>query len=95
MGDWPALSALIGGSINRKLIEREFDDVIRLAASIQQGTATASLILRKLSAYPRQEVRSRFGLLRTLAFRDALMGKASCFLWSRRMGCGKTSARSR
>jgi len=61
----------------------------------QQGTATASLILRKLSAYPRQEVRSRFGLLRTLAFRDALMGKASCFLWSRRMGCGKTSARSR
>jgi hypothetical protein len=37
-------------------------------------------------------VRSRFGLLRTLAFRDALMGKPSCFSWSRRMGCGKTSA---
>jgi TnpA family transposase len=53
-GDWPALSSLIGGSINRKLIEREFDDVVRLAASIQQGTVTASLILRKLSAYPRQ-----------------------------------------
>ncbi|MGF6766204.1 TnpA family transposase [Paraburkholderia sp. GAS33] len=41
-------------SINRKLIERECDDVVRLAASIQQGTVTASLILRKLSAYPRQ-----------------------------------------
>jgi TnpA family transposase len=27
--------------------------VVRLAASIQQGTVTASLILRKLSAYPR------------------------------------------
>ncbi len=53
-GDWPALSSLIGGSINRKLIEREFDDVVRLAASIHQGTVTASLILRKLSAYPRQ-----------------------------------------
>ena len=52
--DWPALSSLIGGSINRKLIEREFDDVVRLAASIHQGTVTASLILRKLSAYPRQ-----------------------------------------
>jgi TnpA family transposase len=52
--DWPALSSLIGGSINRKLIEREFDDIVRLAASIQQGTVTASLILRKLSAYPRQ-----------------------------------------
>jgi len=33
--------------------------------------------------------------LRTLAFRDALMGKASCFLWNRRMDCGKTRARSR
>ncbi len=28
--------------------------MVRLAASIQQGTVTASLILRKLSAYPRQ-----------------------------------------
>jgi TnpA family transposase len=53
-GDWPVLSSLIGGSISRRLIEREFDDVVRLAASIQQGTVTASLILRKLSAYPRQ-----------------------------------------
>lgn len=53
-GDWPALLSLVGGSINRKLIEREFDDVVRLAASIQQGTVTASLILRKLTAYPRQ-----------------------------------------
>jgi len=53
-GDWPALSSLIGGTISRKLIEREFADVARLAASIQQGTVTASLILRKLSAYPRQ-----------------------------------------
>jgi TnpA family transposase len=30
------------------------DEVLRLAASIQQGTVTASLILRKLGAYPRQ-----------------------------------------
>jgi Tn3 transposase DDE domain len=29
-------------------------EVIRLAASIKQGTVTASLILRKLAAYPRQ-----------------------------------------
>jgi TnpA family transposase len=52
-GNWPPLSSLIGGSTNLKLIEREFDEVIRLAASIRQGTVTASLILRKLSAYPR------------------------------------------
>ena len=37
-GDWPALSSLIGGSISRKLVEREFDDVVRLAASIQRSS---------------------------------------------------------
>ena len=42
---WSTLGSLIGGSINIKLIERQFGDVIRLAASIQQGTVTASLIL--------------------------------------------------
>jgi TnpA family transposase len=52
--NWPALVALIGGSVNEKVVEREFDDALRLAASIQQGTVTASLILRKLGAYPRQ-----------------------------------------
>jgi TnpA family transposase len=51
---WPALSALIGGSIQTKLIEQQFAEVLRLALSIQQGTVTASLILRKLGAYPRQ-----------------------------------------
>ena len=52
--EWPALSPLIGGSINTRLIEQQLDEVLRLAASIQQGTVTASLILRKLGAYPRQ-----------------------------------------
>jgi TnpA family transposase len=52
--EWPALSPLIGGSINTWLIEQQLDEVLRLAASIQQGTVTASLILRKLGAYPRQ-----------------------------------------
>jgi TnpA family transposase len=53
-GEWPALSPLLGGSINTRLIEQQLDEVLRLAASIQQGTVTASLILRKLGAYPRQ-----------------------------------------
>jgi TnpA family transposase len=30
------------------------DEVLRLASSIQQGTVTASLMLRKLGAYPRK-----------------------------------------
>jgi TnpA family transposase len=32
----------------------QWKEVLRLATSIQQGTVTASLILRKLGAYPRQ-----------------------------------------
>ncbi|MCY4757279.1 Tn3 family transposase [Pelomonas aquatica] len=52
--DWPALSTLIGGNLNVKSIEQVFDDVRRLGASIKQGTVTSSLMLRKLSAYPRQ-----------------------------------------
>ena len=51
---WPALGALIGGSIHNRLIEQQFAEALRLAASIRQGTVTASLILRKLGAYPRQ-----------------------------------------
>jgi TnpA family transposase len=51
---WPTLNPLIGGSINTKLIEQQLEEVLRLAASIQQGTVTASLILRKLGSYPRQ-----------------------------------------
>ena len=44
---------------NRRVYQRQthrtaVGDVIRLAASIQQGTVTASLILRKLGSYPRQ-----------------------------------------
>jgi TnpA family transposase len=52
--EWPALGPMIGATINRKLIELHFDDILRLASSIKQGTVTASLILRKLAAYPRQ-----------------------------------------
>lgn len=53
-GDWPNLAPLIGGPLNVKLMEQQFDEVMRLTASIKQGTVTASLILRKLAAYPRQ-----------------------------------------
>lgn len=51
---WTALTPLIGGAINTKLIEEQLGEVLRLIASIQQGTVTASLILRKLGSYPRQ-----------------------------------------
>jgi TnpA family transposase len=51
---YPILSGLIGGSINQKQIRAHWDDILRLATSIKQGTATASLMLRKLGSYPRQ-----------------------------------------
>jgi RimJ/RimL family protein N-acetyltransferase len=35
---WISFDALIGGSIRVKLIEQHFIEVLRLAASIQQGT---------------------------------------------------------
>jgi TnpA family transposase len=51
---YPALHALIGGTINTKNIQNHWDDILRLATSIRQGTVTASLMLRKLGGYPRQ-----------------------------------------
>ena len=52
--DWPGLASLVGGSLSCKAIEAVFDDVMRVGASIKQGTVTSSLLLRKLAAYPRQ-----------------------------------------
>jgi len=51
---YDALKPLIGGTLNVKLIRDHWDDILRLAASIKQGVGTASLLVRKLSSYPRQ-----------------------------------------
>jgi TnpA family transposase len=48
------LSPLIGGPINTATITQHWDEILRLAASIKTGTVTASLMMRKLGAYPRQ-----------------------------------------
>lgn len=53
-GAYPALSALVGGTIHSKSIRAHWDEILRLATSIRQGTVTASLMLRKLGSYPRQ-----------------------------------------
>ena len=54
LNNLPALSSMIGQKLNIKLIEDYWDDILRLASSIRQGSVTASLILRKLGSYPRQ-----------------------------------------
>jgi len=51
---YPTLAGLIGGNVNVKNIRAHWDEILRLAASIKQGTVTASLMLRKLGSYPRQ-----------------------------------------
>jgi TnpA family transposase len=52
--NYPALKPMIGGTLNIKSIRMHWDEVLRLATSIKQGTVSASLMLRKLGSYPRQ-----------------------------------------
>jgi TnpA family transposase len=51
---YDALKPLIGGTLNTKAIRAHWDEILRLSTSIKQGTVTASLMLRKLGSYPRQ-----------------------------------------
>ncbi|MER0590539.1 Tn3 family transposase, partial [Pseudomonas aeruginosa] len=52
--DYPTLRPMLGGTLNIKHVCAHWDEILRLAASIKQGTVTASLMLRKLGSYPRQ-----------------------------------------
>lgn len=52
--DHPTLAPLIGGKLNLKLVRTQWEEILRLAASIRHGTVTASLIICKLASYPRQ-----------------------------------------
>lgn len=51
---WPALAPFIAGRPNDKLVEAHWDDVLRLTASVRTGVVSASLMLKRLGAYPRQ-----------------------------------------
>src|SRR6266567_5503405 len=51
---YPALEPLIGERVNVRQIESQCEELLRLATSIRQGTVNASLVPRKLAAYPRQ-----------------------------------------
>jgi TnpA family transposase len=51
---YDALKPMIGGTLNIKQVRDHWDEILRLATSIKQGTVTASLMLRKLGSYPRQ-----------------------------------------
>ena len=51
---YPALEPLIAGRINVALIRAHWTEILRIAASIRTGMVTASLIMRQLASYPRQ-----------------------------------------
>ncbi len=52
---YDALKPMISSDrLNIKAIRAHWDEILRLVTSIKQGTVTASLMLRKLSSYPRQ-----------------------------------------
>ncbi len=51
---YEALKPMIGGTLKIKHVRAHWDEILRLATSIKQGTVTASLMLRKLGSYPRQ-----------------------------------------
>jgi TnpA family transposase len=51
---FPKIEKLFRGQINTKIIAENYDDVLRLAHSIKEGTVSASLIMGKLGSYARQ-----------------------------------------
>lgn len=51
---FPTLRPLVTGPINVRAIEDHWDETLRLAASIKAGTVAASVMLKKLAGYPRQ-----------------------------------------
>ncbi|WP_246731467.1 Tn3 family transposase [Methylocapsa sp. S129] len=51
---YKALDPLIGGTIDLRVIAENWDEILRLTASIKAGTVAPSAIMRRLAAYPRQ-----------------------------------------
>ena len=53
------LDCLIGGAINLRRIEENWDETLRMTASIRAGTVAPSVLMRRLAAYPRQNALAR------------------------------------
>ena len=52
--DYSNIESILTGKINMKIIQDNYDDVLRLSHSIREGKVSASLILGKLGSYSRQ-----------------------------------------
>lgn len=53
-GEFPKIENLLRGRINTKIIQENYNDVLRLAHSIREGKVSGSLIMEKLGSYARQ-----------------------------------------
>lgn len=51
---YPDMEKLLKGRIHTKVIRDNYDDVLRLAHSIREGTSSASLVMSKIGSYSRQ-----------------------------------------
>ncbi|UZO94920.1 Transposase (plasmid) [Roseomonas mucosa] len=51
---WPEIAPFIAGKPDDKLIAAQWDDLLRLTTSVRTGTVSASLLLKRLGAYPWQ-----------------------------------------
>ncbi|MEL7567892.1 MAG: Tn3 family transposase [Dehalobacterium sp.] len=72
---------IIQGKINKKIIQENYDDVLRLTHSIREGKVSGSLIMSKLGSYAWQNalataLRERLSLSLTI-FRMNLSGGVS------------------
>jgi TnpA family transposase len=72
VGTSEPLNTLVFEQVNKKLIIEQWGEMQRVASSIRHGTVSASLLMRKLAAYPRQNQVARafteFGKLERTAF---------------------------
>jgi TnpA family transposase len=66
------IEPLLHGTINEKLIFNHYDDLLRVAGSLQLGFVTASLYISKLQAHPQKNIITRalqeFGKLEKTIF---------------------------
>jgi TnpA family transposase len=77
------LKPLIGGTLGIQHIRNHWDEILRLAASIQKGMVTVSLMMQKLGSYPHQNgfavaLRELERIERTLFILDWLQSVELC-----------------
>jgi TnpA family transposase len=52
--EYKSLDPLIGGTVDMRVIGDNWDEILRVAASIKAGTVAPSVLMRRLAAYPKQ-----------------------------------------